>query len=219
MKSDTMLGYRICTARQAGLISCSLCHRLDREVMVLARCRRCGQRLEQRNSKLSHCWLLLLLALLAYVPANVLPASVAETLLGSSSGSIIAGISYFWLNGDRALALLILAASVIMPLFKIISLGLLFASVQFGSRALLRQKTRLFQVIERWGRWSMLDVYAVVLMATFVQAGRIVSITPGPGIVLFLTSVALTMLAAHLFDPRLLWDRPENHESESDVRT
>lgn len=213
MRLDGTPPYRLCSARQAGLIGCRLCQRLQLDETGLPHCLRCGHRLQRRSrATLARCWGLLLLALLAYIPANLLPASTTETLLGRSSASILAGIAYFWGNGERALALLILTTSVIVPLFKIIGLALLFASVQRRSRSRLRQKTRLFQLIERWGKWSVLDVHAVVLMATFVQAGRIVSITPGPGIVLFLAAVVLTMLAAHLFDPRLLWERPDHHE-------
>ena len=42
-----------------------------------------------------------------------------------------------------------------------------------------------------------------------VQFGTIVTITPGTGAIAFASVVILTMFAARSFDPRLIWDSPE----------
>jgi paraquat-inducible protein A len=42
-----------------------------------------------------------------------------------------------------------------------------------------------------------------------VRLGPLASITPGPGVICFCAVVILTMIAAHSFDPRLMWDAAE----------
>ena len=56
----------------------------------------------------------------------------------------------------------------------------------------------------------MVDVFVVALLAALVQMGNLASIHPGPGALAFGGVVVLTMLAAHYFDPRLIWDPLEN---------
>jgi paraquat-inducible protein A len=41
------------------------------------------------------------------------------------------------------------------------------------------------------------------------------SVTPGLGIAFFTVMVICQMMAAHSFDPRLLWDSPKNKSSET----
>jgi len=40
-----------------------------------------------------------------------------------------------------------------------------------------------------------------------LQFGSVVTVVPGMGALAFSSVVILTMLAAHSFDPRLIWDR------------
>jgi paraquat-inducible protein A len=55
----------------------------------------------------------------------------------------------------------------------------------------------------------MLDIYVVALTVALVQVGALASIQAGPGAVAFGAVVVITMLAAHSFDPRLIWDAAE----------
>ena len=64
----------------------------------------------------------------------------------------------------------------------------------------------LDRVTELVGRWSMVDVFVVALMAALVQVGELATIEPAAGAVAFASVVILTMLAAMAFDPRLIWD-------------
>ena len=53
----------------------------------------------------------------------------------------------------------------------------------------------------------MVDVFLVGLLAGLVKLGLVATIEPGIGATFFAGAVILTMLAAHSFDPRLIWDR------------
>ena len=73
-----------------------------------------------------------------------------------------------------------------------------------------KDRTLLYRVTEAIGSWSMVDVFLVGLLAGLVSLGLLANVTPGIGATFFGAAVILTMLAAHQFDPRLIWDRA-NH--------
>jgi paraquat-inducible protein A len=87
-----------------------------------------------------------------------------------------------------------------------ISLTLLLVSVQRRSRWHPWQRTRLYRLVELVGRWSMLDIYVVTLLAALVQLGSMATVKAGPAALAFGAVVVLTMLASMQFDPRLIWD-------------
>jgi paraquat-inducible protein A len=60
--------------------------------------------------------------------------------------------------------------------------------------------------VEFVGKWSMLDIYVVALLATLVHFQTLASITAGTGALAFGGVVVVTMFAAMAFDPRLIWD-------------
>jgi paraquat-inducible protein A len=60
--------------------------------------------------------------------------------------------------------------------------------------------------VELVGRWSMLDIYVVALLAALVQLGNMATVKAGPAALAFGAVVVLTMFASMQFDPRLIWD-------------
>jgi paraquat-inducible protein A len=91
----------------------------------------------------------------------------------------------------------------------VIGLSFLLISIQRGSRWRLRDRTRLYRIIDGIGRWSMIDIFVGSLLVALLQFGQLASVAPGPGAVAFASVVILTMLAAQAFDPRLMWDAAE----------
>jgi paraquat-inducible protein A len=93
-----------------------------------------------------------------------------------------------------------------VPVLKLLALVVLLVSVQRRSTWQPQQRAKLYRLVEFVGRWSMLDIYVVTLMAALVQLQSLATITAGPGAVAFGAVVVLTMFAALSFDPRLIWD-------------
>ncbi|QEL55636.1 paraquat-inducible protein A [Chromobacterium paludis] len=195
------------TATALGLISCHACGALSPREREQGPCPRCGAALHHRKpNSLARSWAFLIAALVLYFPANLLPIMVTQSIFGVSRDTILSGVIYFWTSGAQGLALLILTASVVVPLLKMMILALLLLSVRRRSTWRLRQQTRLYRLVELVGRWSMLDVFVVGLLAALVRAGALATIVPGTGALAFASVVMLTMLASRSFDPRLLWD-------------
>ncbi|PVY60780.1 paraquat-inducible protein A [Cupriavidus alkaliphilus] len=201
------------TASGLGLVSCHACDLVSPRTLEGAPCPRCGATLHHRKpNSLARTWAFLLAAYILYIPANMLPVMVTQSILGTQQDTILSGVIYLWLSGSHMLAVLVLIASIVVPLLKMAILTFLLLSVHFRSSWRIRQQTRLYGLVEVIGRWSMLDIFVVALLASLVRAGALATIIPGGGALAFGAVVVLTMLASLSFDPRLLWDslEPDN---------
>lgn len=195
------------TATAQGLLACHACALLSPMALAGAPCPRCGAALHRRKpASMTRAWAFLLSAYLLYIPANLLPIMVTQSIFGTQHDTILSGVVYLWLSGSHLLSLVVLIASVVVPLLKMMILTLLLLTVRRRSTWRIREQTRLYALVEVIGRWSMLDIFVVALLASLVRAGALATITPGAGALAFAAVVVLTMLASLSFDPRLLWD-------------
>jgi paraquat-inducible protein A len=202
------------TAAGLGLVSCHACDLVSPRALEGQPCPRCGATLHHRKpDSLARTWAFLLSAYMLYIPANLLPVMVTQSILGTQQDTILSGVIYLWLSGSRLLAGIVLVASIIVPLLKMLILTLLLVSVHMRSTWRLRQRTKLYGLVEVIGRWSMLDIFVVALLASLVRAGALATIIPGGGALAFASVVVLTMLASLSFDPRLLWDSLEQQDA------
>lgn len=197
----------IATARQLGLCECHRCGAVWQDVQDGEHCERCGARLRHRKTdSIRRTWALLISAAIMYLPANLLPVMITKSLFGTQQDTILSGVIYFWVSGSYGLAALIFTASFLVPLFKLAALFVLVVLAQRRSTWRQRERARLYHGLEFIGRWSMLDVFVVSLLAGLVQIKGFAVITAGVGIGAFAAVVVLTMLASLSFDPRLTWD-------------
>ncbi|CAB3652824.1 paraquat-inducible protein A [Paraburkholderia sp. SIMBA_055] len=206
------------TASKAGLLTCHACGRVARRATAHAAhaahtaqsCPRCGAALHRRNpNSLARTWALLISAAILYIPANLLPVMHTSSLVGSEDDTIISGVIYFWTSGSWPLAIVVFVASILVPMLKLGVLVLLAATAQRRSAWRPMERVKLFRLVERIGRWSMLDVFVITLTVALVRFESFAVITAGPGALAFGCVVILTMLASMQFDPRLIWDNLE----------
>jgi len=170
-------------------------------------CRRCGTPLERRKrDSLSRTWAYLLAAAILYPAANLFPVVETNTIAGSESDTILQGVVLLWHGRSWLLAALVFFASIVVPLLKLLALTLLLVTVHLRSSWRLLERAHLFRLLEFVGRWSMLDIFVVALLAALVHLRALATMSAGPGALAFGGVVVLTMLAAQAFDPRLLWD-------------
>jgi len=202
------------SAMKLGLTSCHACQLLvklsPQHGNTRASCPRCGAAVHLRkSSSLARTWAFLIAAMILYVPANVLPISVI-TALGSTQGdTIMSGVIYFIHSGDWPIAFVIFTASIFVPILKLMVILYLLLSIHFKSQWRPRERTRLYRIIEGIGRWSMVDIYVITIMAALVHIGAIANFSVGPAAVFFASVVVLTIMASMSFDPRLIWDAME----------
>ncbi|WAC09079.1 MAG: paraquat-inducible protein A [Thermodesulfobacteriota bacterium] len=199
----------VLTGIKLGLVSCEACGLLSRpfDINEPGQCPRCGEELAlRRNNSIQRTWALIIAALICYIPANVLPVMVSTTLGSSEDDTILSGVVLLYKTGSWHLALIVLIASVMIPLAKIMALAYLLITVQLRSIEGRQERLRLYRLVEFVGRWSMLDVFVVTFTVALIQLQPLMSIKPGAGVLFFAAVVILTMIAAECFDPRTIWD-------------
>lgn len=196
------------TARQRGLMQCLVCHKLvPRQQREEVSCPRCGAPVHSRiPHSLAKTWAYLLTAMMLYVPANILPIMTVSDIAGGKADTIFSGIVSLMRSGMIPIGLIVFTASIVVPLLKMVALVILLLSVQCKWKLSARQRTRLYRLTGFVGRWSMLDIYVIMILITLVAFGALASVETGPAATAFASVVVLTMLAAMSFDARLIWD-------------
>jgi paraquat-inducible protein A len=203
------------TAKRVGLLPCRSCGLLVKGSAIpngaAPACPRCHRKLHQRTPQsLALTWFYLLASVVLYIPANTLSVMHTTTLLGEKDDTILSGVVFLWDTGSWFLAVIVFVASIIVPLLKISALALLTSTAQKRTNWQCTQRARLYRLLEVVGRWSMLDLFVVTLMAALVRQRALASIPTGPAAAAFGAVVVLTVLAAQWFDPRLTWDACED---------
>lgn len=179
-----------------------------------APCPRCGAALHRhRPHAYAHSAAFALAGLVMLVPANVLPVLSTSQLGQPRIDTIFSGVLSLYQDGLWGIALIVFTASMVVPLLKLASLGVLLHAARTGVTTRRRGLTRLYAFVKFIGRWSMLDVFLVAFLTGAVQFGALASVRPGPGVVAFAAAVVLTIFATEAFDSRLLWDREPAAES------
>lgn len=201
---------RLATAVPQRLAACPLCGQIaPAGGLAGARCPRCGDRLAPPDpTMLGRSFALLIAAIALYLPANLLPVMSVTSLGRTEPSTILGGVVFLVEHGMIPIAGVVFVASVLVPVFKFLALGILLATTARASRWRPLERTRLWRLLEFVGRWSMVDVFVVALLVSLVDMGALATIEAGAGIAAFAATVVLTMLASASFDPRLIWKVP-----------
>ena len=157
-------------------------------------------------------WALLITAIVFYIPANVFPIMDTQIFGQEDPSTIFGGVLLLWHHGSYPIAIIIFVASIAVPVTKFIILGWLNYSVQKSHSTLVKERIKLYRAAEMVGRWSMIDVFVVIILASLIQLGNTVSIYPGAATLAFSGSVIVTMLAAITFEPKLIWQEPHDRK-------
>jgi len=193
-------------ASEQGLALCHICGKVS--PVSLGGCPRCGSVLHLRKpNSLARTWALLAAAIAFYVPAMTLPVMTVSGIGGGEDSTILSGVILFWKMGSYAVAVIIFTASVLVPLLKVCALTWLGLAASGKIKTSPKALSATYHITEIVGRWSMVDVFVVAILACLVRLGAVMVITPGPAALSFSAVVVLTMFSAMSFDPRLLWDR------------
>ncbi len=202
-------------AIDAGILICTECHELNRQEADSEEqvCTRCGALVHARRpNSLMRTWALLVTAAILYIPANMLPIMTVSSLGQGEPDTIMSGVITLMQHGMYPIAAVVFIASILVPTFKLVGIGLLLFSVQRHQPLSARQRIVMYRFIEFIGRWSMLDIFVIAILVAIVNFGRIASVEANLGAVAFASVVILTMLAAITFDPRLIWDNTESDD-------
>jgi len=190
-------------------LSCELVLPRADEATICPRCQAVVT--ARKKNPYSRSVALLLAAGLMYLPANIYPIATIPIDLTPTSYTVLGGVIDLVRSHLLGLAALVFTASFTIPLLKMLGLAWCASSAMCGSRRYLVAKTRVFRVVEEIGRWSMVDPLTIACFVPVLQFNALIDGHAEPAVIPFSEVVILTTLAAHLFDPRRMWDAAEKN--------
>lgn len=186
-------------------LTCDVCAQAlhpGSEITVV--CERCGKFHNLRPKSALLCFVFSLTALILYIPANIFPFMTMELYGTTTSSTILGGVASLYESGSIFIAAVVLLASVVVPLAKLVVLFYLSMTAHNDSNQ--KFKTRLYHFVEAIGRWSMLDIFLLAILVAMIKLGHWTHVEPELGSVLFTLVVVFTLLASVNFDPKLIWE-------------
>ena len=191
------------------LINCPYCQAVNNDAGDETICRRCDSTIYHfEHISFQKSLAYLLTAMVLFIPANLYPILITEQFGFQTANTIIGGVIILWENGSYPIALIILFASIFVPIIKFILILYLLISTKLKIYTSKIDKLKLFHITELIGPWSMIDVFVVSILAALVQMTN-VQIYPGVGITAFAMMVFFTLLSALAFDTRLIWEKKD----------
>jgi len=190
------------------LISCRNCHKVyEKDNYNEFICTRCKHKVTRRiDNSLQISLALVICAILLYIPAMLYPIMEVTKFGVNIQSTILEGVISFLDMESYFIAIVIFTASVVIPMIKLVGLLFIFISLKINVKMQNKTKILIYKFIEAIGKWSMIDIYVVAILASVVQLDEIFNIKGGLAATSFALMVILTMIAANRFDTRIIWD-------------
>ena len=190
------------------LISCRNCHKVyEKDNYNGFICTRCKHKVIRRiDNSLQISLALVICAILLYIPAMLYPIMEVTKFGVNIQSTILEGVISFLDMESYFIAIVIFTASVVIPMIKLVGLLFIFISLKINVKMQNKTKILIYKFIEAIGKWSMIDIYVVALLASIVQLDELFNIKGGIAATSFALMVILTMIAANRFDTRIIWD-------------
>jgi paraquat-inducible protein A len=194
-------------------IACRHCGAVNYDTGEKIRCRRCESRIyHHKYISYQKTLAFLITAMILFIPANTYPILITQQFGVNEGNTIIGGVISLWEDGSYPIALIILFASVFVPILKFILIIYLLISSKFKIYTKRVDKLKLYHVTELIGSWSMVDVFVVSILGALVQLTN-VKIVPGTAATAFALMVLFTLFSALSFDTRLIWESDNEENS------
>ncbi len=193
-----------------SLIACHECDLLHRVQPLpdggAARCVRCDALLYyQKKDSLDRTLALTIAGLVLFIVANTFPFLAMKSGGLVRETTLITGIKGLYHQGMEALALLVLLTSILVPFVQIA--GMLYVLVPLKVNRVPRNLALVYRFLRSMQPWSMMEVFMLGILVSYVKLGKMAKIVPGLAIYSFVVLIFVLAGAAASLDPRIVWDR------------
>ncbi len=193
-----------------SLIACHECDLLHRVQPLpdggAARCVRCDALLYyQKKDSLDRTLALTIAGLVLFIVANTFPFLAMKSKGLVRETTLITGIKGLYHQGMEALALLVLLTSILVPFVQIA--GMLYVLVPLKVNRVPRNLALVYRFLRSMQPWSMMEVFMLGILVSYVKLAKMAKIIPGLAIYSFVVLIFVLAGAAASLDPRIVWDR------------
>jgi len=204
MNSDTQV------PDEAQIIACHDCglvHHLralpDRGA---ASCTRCGSVLYRRKTNsIDRAIMLTLAALILFAIANSFPFLTFKLEGRATTSTLITGVIQLYEDGMWPLAALVLGATILVPLAKLLATLYVLVPVRF--HRLAPGTPVVFRAIEVMHPWAMMEVFLLGVIVAYVKLSDLAHLELGIAMFAFIALILVMIAAEVALDPREVWDR------------
>ena len=188
-------------------IICSSCDAVYRRLALRERevvhCQRCGMELDRHPGMQYHRMLPLTVAsLIVFSLAHAFPIVEIELRGLHSQTTLLSAVMALAGEGMGLVALLVLATTLLFPLFQMLVLLWLLLPLRRQRRAIgFAWLVRAMQLSRPWG---MIEIFLLGVLVALIKLSGMATVLPGPALWAFMgLTVLLTVVTT--FDPRSFW--------------
>lgn len=157
----------------------------------------------------------LLLATAANVTALLVPfMEISEFLHKTESYQLPEAVKLMWTEGLPVVAVLIVSFSIVFPFAKLLGLAICLIP-RWRQR---ERRTRMLRLLAELGRWSLLDVFVVMLLMVLASDQWAVGTDVKPGIYLFMSAIGTAMVVSDVLVSKAAGNEPLDSGSGSRSR-
>jgi paraquat-inducible protein A len=169
-------------------------------------CPRCGGTLDRNVARrFAPALGALAAAIPLCIPAYQGSIMVNQQLTAVIEHTVVGTVQLLADRGYPQFGVVVLVAGVVIPVVELLGLLWLLTRVRFPRKSGLVRQTRAYRVLHRLARWPMILPFIAAIAAPIVDYHGIDDIETGPGATPLFVVIVLILVAARMFEPRLLW--------------
>lgn len=173
-------------------------------------CCRCLSTLKSRKPKsINRSLALSLAALVLFFPAALYPLITLKILGENSSANLLTGIKHLMIGGFPFIGMIVLFLSIIIPLFKLVSLTIVLLSITFNYK--FSKRSTLFRLYCELDLWGMQEVYLLGILVALTKLDSLADVYIGPGFYTFVCLIIINLNLSYILDKNQVWQRIDNN--------
>ena len=202
-----------------AMIACPDCDALQTEPKRLPRgasasCWRCQASLVRDGGKsIDHTFALTITGCVLFMIANAFPLVSLEAQGNLATTTLIGAVAHLWNQDLPAVALLVLATTILAPAFDLLAMLFLLVAVRRhdagDAEAMPAAAPWLLRVLQVVRPWGMLEVFMLGALVSVVKLGSMAVVVPGIALYSFGALILVLAAATSSFNPRDVWARIE----------
>jgi paraquat-inducible protein A len=171
-----------------------------------ASCTRCGAVLYRRKAdSIDRALMLTLAALILFVIANSFPFLTFKLEGGATTSTLMTGVIQLYEDGMWPLAALVLGATILVPLAKLLASTYVLLPLRLGRRPW--GLVQMFRATEIMHPWAMMEVFLLGVIVAYVKLSDLAKLELGIALYAFIALILVMIAAEVALDPREVWDR------------